>query len=189
MLGFSVSHFTCITKEVIWQYAVCFSVDTGFDCQCSGIHSRSCWDGSRPGYYTVLVRTNPEDYPFICVIWNLRFSQQTVLKVWLSRMWHPVVSIEGTLQEEAAGFPQTFSICLPNDTAAHPRRLYYNIHCCGNLKFYRYVYILTFIEPTSDIALKSPDKKSEGESVMHYWVRLKVFVSYLWRGVLSQGLW
>jgi len=33
MPGFSVSHFTNITNEVIWRYAVCFSVDTNFDCQ------------------------------------------------------------------------------------------------------------------------------------------------------------
>jgi len=55
-------------NEVIWQYVVCFSVDIDFDCQCSGFDSRSCQDGSLPGYYNVLFHTNPEDYHFVCVI-------------------------------------------------------------------------------------------------------------------------
>jgi len=68
MPGFSVSHFTNIMNEVIWQYAVCFLVDTDFDCQCSGFHGGSCQDGSLLDYYTVLVHTSPGDYHFICVV-------------------------------------------------------------------------------------------------------------------------
>jgi len=34
-------------------------------------------------------------------------------------MQHPIViSIEGTLQQEVPDFSQTFSTCLPNDTAS-----------------------------------------------------------------------
>jgi hypothetical protein len=97
------------------------------------------------------------------------------------------VSIERALKKEAAASSKPVLFVYQMTQHHIPEDYTLNIHCCENGGLYRYVCIFAFIQPTSDIALKSPGRKFEGGLVMKPRIRQKFLISYLRWGFLSQS--